>query len=51
MCIRDRAYAIGEKEPVMVDVNTFGTGGPCEDDCLSAAVRKAYDLTLSLIHI
>ena len=39
------AYAIGEKEPVMVDVNTFGTGGPCEDDCLSAAVRKAYDLT------
>ena len=29
----------------MVDVNTFGTGGPCEDDCLSAAVRKAYDLT------
>ena len=39
------AYAIGEREPVMVDVNTFGTGGPCEDDCLSAAVRKAYDLT------
>ena len=39
------AYVIGEKEPVMVDVNTFGTGGPCEDDCLSAAVRKAYDLT------
>ena len=29
----------------MVDVNTFGTGGACEDDCLSAAVRKAYDLT------
>ena len=39
------AYAIGQKDPVMVDVNTFGTGGPCEDDCLSAAVRKAYDLT------
>ena len=39
------SYAIGEKEPVMVDVNTFGTGGPCEDDCLSAAVRKAYNLT------
>ena len=38
------AYAIGEKEPVMVDVNTFGTG-ICEDDCLAAAVRKAYDLT------
>ena len=29
----------------MVDVNTFGTGGICEDDCLAAAVRKAYDLT------
>lgn len=39
------AYAIGQKDPVMVDVNTFGTGGPCEDDCLSAAVCKAYDLT------
>ena len=38
------AYAIGGKDPVMVDVNTFGTG-ICEDDCLSAAVRKAYDLT------
>ena len=38
------AYAIGGKDPVMVDVNTFGTG-ICEDDCLSAAVRKVYDLT------
>ena len=38
------AYAIGEKDPVMVDVNTFGTS-ICEDDCLAAAVRKAYDLT------
>lgn len=38
------AYAIGQKDPVMVDVNTFGTG-ICEDDCLSAAVRKVYDLT------
>ena len=38
------AYAIGEKDPVMVDVNTFGTG-ICEDDCLAAAVRKVYDLT------
>lgn len=39
------AYAIGQAEPVMVDVNTFGTCDACEDDCLSAAVRKAYDLT------
>ena len=38
------AYAIGQKDPVMVDVNTFGTG-ICEDDCLAAAVRKVYDLT------
>ena len=38
------AYAIGEKDPVMVDVNTFGTEIR-EDDCLAAAVRKAYDLT------
>ena len=38
------AYAIGEKDPVMVDVNTFDTG-ICEDDCLAAAVRKVYDLT------
>ena len=39
------AYAIGQDEPVMVDVNTFGTCKACEDDCLAAAVRKAYDLT------
>ena len=39
------AYAIGQAEPVMVDVNTFGTCYACEDDCLAAAVRKAYDLT------
>ena len=38
------AYAIGQKDPVMVEVNTFGTG-ICEDDCLAAAVRKVYDLT------
>ena len=39
------AYAIGQAEPVMVDVNTFGTCDACEDDCLAAAVRKVYDLT------
>ena len=37
------AYAIGQAEPVMVDVNTFGTCDACEDDCLAAAVREAYD--------
>ena len=35
------AYAIGQAEPVMVDVNTFGTCDACEDDCLAAAVRKS----------
>ena len=33
--------AIKQAEPVMVDVNTFGTCDACEDDCLAAAVRKA----------
>ena len=27
------------------EVYTFGTCDACEDDCLAAAVRKAYDLT------
>ena len=39
------AYAIGQQEPVMVDVNTFGTCHKCADDCLSMAVSLAYDLT------
>ena len=45
LCQVTLAYAIGQAEPVMVDVNTFGTCDACEDDCLAAAVRKAYDLT------
>ena len=43
------AYAIGEKDPVMVDVNTFGTG-ICEDDCLAAAVRKVYSKQIPINH-
>ena len=39
------AYAIGQKDPVMVDVNTFGTCALCEDDCIAEGVRRAYDLT------
>ena len=27
------AYAIGKAEPVMVEVDTFGTGAICADDC------------------
>lgn len=40
------AYAIGVAEPVMVEVDTFGTCIHCADDCLAATVRKVFDLTL-----
>ena len=39
------AYAIGQAEPVMVSVDTFGTCKVCEDDCLAMAVRLSFDLT------
>ncbi|MEG0395438.1 MAG: methionine adenosyltransferase [Oscillospiraceae bacterium] len=39
------AYAIGVAEPVMVEVDTFGTGTACADDCIAAAVRKVFGLT------
>jgi len=38
------AYAIGEKEPVSVLVETFGTGS-VSDEKLTAAVRDVFDLT------
>lgn len=38
-------YAIGMAKPLAVEVDTFGTGLLCEDDCLAAAVQKAFDLT------
>lgn len=51
------AYAIGKAQPVMVQVDTFGTGTVCADDCLADAVRLVFDLTpqgmiaqLSLLH-
>ena len=44
------AYAIGAAQPVMVEVDTFGTGTLCADDCLAIAVRHVFDLTpLSII--
>lgn len=44
------AYAIGVVQPVMVEVDTFGTGTLCADDCLAIAVRHVFDLTpLSII--
>ena len=39
------AYAIGKAEPVMVQVDTFGTGTICADDCIAQAVQLAFDLT------
>ena len=39
------AYAIGVAEPVMVEVDTFGTGTICADDCLADAVRYVFGLT------
>ena len=39
------AYAIGAAQPVMVEVDTFGTGTVCADDCLAMAVRHVFGLT------
>ena len=39
------AYAIGVAEPVMVEVDTFGTGMVCADDCLAEAVKLVFGLT------
>ena len=39
------AYAIGKAEPLMVEVDTFGTGSVCADDCLAEAVRFVFGLT------
>ena len=39
------AYAIGKADPVMVEVDTFGTGTVCADDCLAEAVRFVFGLT------
>lgn len=39
------AYAIGKAVPVMVEVDTFGTGMVCADDCLAEAARFVFGLT------
>lgn len=39
------AYAIGKAGPVMVEVDTFGTGAVCADDCLAEAVKLVFGLT------
>ncbi|SHK54054.1 methionine adenosyltransferase [Hespellia stercorisuis] len=44
-CQVSLAYAIGVAEPVMVQVDTFGTGKVCADDCLAMAVPLVFGLT------
>lgn len=44
-CLVTLAYGIGMAEPVMVQVDTYGTGNVCEDDCLAAAVPLVFGLT------
>lgn len=38
------AYVIGMAQPVMVQVDTFGTSQVCADDCLAAAIPMVFDL-------
>ena len=44
-CQVSLAYAIGMAEPVMVQVETFGTGRVCADDCLAAAIPLVFGLS------
>ena len=44
-CLITLAYAIGMAEPVMIQVDTYGTGTVCEDDCLAAAIPLVFGLT------
>ena len=48
-CQVSLAYAIGGAQPVMVQVDTFGTGKICADDCLAAAIPLVFGLTPSQI--
>ena len=44
-CQVQLAYAIGVAQPVMVQVDTFGTGKVCADDCLELAIPLVFGLT------
>lgn len=44
-CQVSLAYAIGIAKPVMVEIDTFGTGKVCADDCLAEAVKRVFGLT------
>ena len=48
-CQVSLSYAIGVAQPVMVQVDTFGTGKICADDCLAAAIPLVFGLTPSQI--
>ncbi len=38
-------YAVGVREPVLVQVDTFGTGKVCADDCLADAIPLVFPLS------
>ncbi len=38
-------YAVGVREPVLVQVDTFGTGEVCADDCLADAIPLVFPLS------
>ena len=44
-CQVSLAYAIGIAEPVMIEVDTFGTGKVCADDCLARAIPLVFGVT------
>ncbi len=44
-CQVSLAYAMGVAQPVMVQVDTFGTGKVCADDCLELAIPLVFGLT------
>ena len=44
-CQVSLVYAIGVAQPVMVQVDTFGTGKVCADDCLELAIPLVFGLT------
>lgn len=44
-CQVSLAYAIGVAQPVMIQVETFGTGKICADDCLAVAIPLVFGLT------
>ncbi len=41
-CQVSLAYAIGVAQPVMIEVDTFGTGNVCADDCLAAVIPLVF---------